>query len=285
LGTLGIAGLQLDLEKANNLARIGDEVAAAKKRLPWVDVIVLSELSAYGADPRHAEPEGGAAEREFSRMARESGVWLVPGSIFQQRGAHTYNVCPVIDPNGAVVARYSKMFPFTPYECGIASGEGFCVFDLPGVARIGISICYDVWFPEVTRTLAWMGAEIVLCPSLTNTIDRDVEVALVRGNAAVNQMYFVNINGAGRLGFGHSVVCGPGGEVIHEAGGGREILACELDLDYLRRVRKRGWHCLGQPLKSFRDSKTVFPPYQPGARSAALEALGPVQLAPSTIRT
>ena len=161
---------------------------AARKRLPWVDVIVLSELSAYGADPRHAEPEGGPAEREFCRMARECGVWLVPGSVFQQRGAHVYNVCPVIDPSGAVIARYSKMFPFSPYECGITGGDGFCVFDLPGVARIGISICYDVWFPEITRTLAWMGAEVVLCPSLTNTIDREVEV---RGgaarNAAVNQ--------------------------------------------------------------------------------------------------
>jgi deaminated glutathione amidase len=285
LGTLGIAGLQLDLEKGNNLARLADEVAAAKKRLPWVDVIVLSELSAYGADPRHAEPEGGTAEREFCRMAREAAVWLIPGSVFQQRGAHTYNVCPVIDPSGRVIARYSKMFPFCPYECGIAPGDGFCVFDLPGVARIGISICYDVWFPEVTRTLAWMGAEIILCPSLTNTIDREVEVAVVRANAAVNQVYFANINGAGRLAFGRSVVCGPGGEVIHQAGEGREVIACELDLDYLRRVRERGWHGLGQPLKSFRDCPVAFPPYQPGARSAALDALGPVAVAQSTIRT
>jgi hypothetical protein len=116
-------------------------------------------------------------------------------------------------------------------------------------------------------------------------MDRGVEVALVRGSAAVNQLYFVNVNGAGRLGVGHSVVCGPGGEVIHEAGEGREVLACELDLDYVRRVRERGWHGLGQPLKSFRDSTAVFPPYQPGARSATLDALGPLQLARSTIRT
>ena len=73
--------------------------------------------------------------------------------------------------------------------------------------------------------------------------------------------------------------------MIHESGEGREIVACELDLDYLRRVRERGWHGLGQPLKSFRDSKVAFPPYQPGARSAVLDALGPVQLAQSTIRT
>jgi predicted amidohydrolase len=278
LATLGIAGLQLDLERGNNLARIADEVAAAKRRLPWVEVMVLSELSAYGADTRHAEPEGGAAEREYCRIARENQVWLVAGSIFQQRGAEIFNVCPVIDPSGAVVARYSKLFPFCPYEAGVTAGGGFCVFDLPGVARIGVAICFDVWFPEVTRTLAWMGAEVVVCPTLTNTIDRDVELALVRGTAAANQLYFMNINGAGRLAFGRSVVCGPGGEVIHQSGEGREIVAFEFDLDYVRRVRERGWNGLSQTLKSFRDSTTVFPPYQPGARSAALDALGPLQL-------
>lgn len=275
---LGIAGLQLDLEKSDNLGRIVDEIRAAKKRLPWVEVIVLSELAAYGADIRHAEPEGGTAEREFCRIARECAVWLVPGSLFQTRGDHTHNVAPVIDPGGTIVARYRKMFPFCPYETGVTAGESFCVFDLPGVARIGVSICYDVWFPEVTRTLAWMGAELVICPSLTNTIDRDVEVALVRANAASNQCYFMNINGAGRLGFGRSVVCGPGGEVIHQSADGREVLAFELDIDAVRRVRQRGWHGLGQPLKSFRDSAVVFPPYQPGARSDELDALGPLAL-------
>lgn len=283
--TLGIAGLQLDLDKGNNLARLGEEVAAAKRRLPWVDVIVLSELSAYGTDPRNAESEDGVAEREFRRLARECGVWLVAGSVFQQRGTHTYNVCPVIDPDGNVVARYSKMFPFCPYERGVSPGDGFCLFEIPGVARIGICICYDVWFPEVARTLAWMGAEVILCPSLTNTIDREVEVALVRGNAAANQVYFANINGAGRLAFGRSVVCGPGGEVVHQAGEGREVIACELDLDYVQRVRARGWHGLAQTLKTFRDCRVVFPPYQPGARSAVLDALGPVELAQSSNRT
>ena len=276
LSRIGIAGLQLDLEKGNNLARIAQEVAAAKQRLPWVDVIVLGELSAYGADVRHAEPLGGPAEQEFCRLARDLGVWLVPGSLFQKQGPDVFNVAPIIDPSGTIVARYHKMFPFRPYEEGVTPGGSFCVFTVPGIGRFGVSICYDLWFPETTRALAWLGAEVVITPTLTNTIDRETEACLARANAAMNQCYLVNVNAAGSLGFGRSIVCGPGGEVIHQSGSGREVFAVEIDLDYVARVRERGWHGLGQQLKSFRDCTAAFPPYQPGARSAVLDALGPV---------
>lgn len=276
MATIGIAALQLDLEKSGNLTRLGEEIAAAKKRLPWVELIVLPELAAHGADLRHAEPADGPTERELCRMARAAGVWLVGGSLYQNEGGRTYNVAPVIDPAGKVLRRYRKMFPFCPYEQGIAPGEGFCTFDLPGVARFGVIICYDLWFPETLRSLAWLGAQAILCPTLTNTIDREVELALARAGAASNQCYLVNVNGAGRLAYGRSIVCGPGGEVIHQAGVGREIIAVELDLDYLARVRERGWQGLAQPLKSFRDHRLSYPPYEPQARSATLDALGPL---------
>ncbi len=282
MSTIGIAALQLDLERTGNLSRLGEEVAAAKKRLPWVDLIVLPELAAHGADVRHAEGAGGPTEREFCRMARDAGVWLVAGSLYQSEGGQIFNVAPVIDPAGTVVARYRKMFPFCPYEQGVAAGTGFCIFEVPGVARVGVLICYDVWFPETVRSLAWMGAEIILCPTLTNTIDREVELAVVRAGAASNQCYVVNVNGTGRLAYGRSIVCGPSGEVIHQAGQGREIIAVEADLAYLNRVRERGWQGLGQTLKSFRDHRIDWPPYQPGARSAALEALGPLTKPQST---
>ena len=150
------------------------------------------------------------------------------------------------------------------------------MFDVPGVGRFGISICYDIWFPETTRALAWLGAEVVINTSLTNTIDREVELTLVRAAAASNQCYVFNVNGAGMLGFGRSIVCGPGGDVLYQAGSGREVLALELDLDQVVSVRERGWNGLGQVLKSFRDRPIAYPPYQNGARSAVLDALGPL---------
>ena len=70
---------------------------------------------------------------------------------------------------------------------------------------------------------------------------RAAATAMARASAASNQCYFVDINVAGDLGVGRSVVCGPGGEVIHQAGDGREVIAFEVDFTYLRRCRELGW--------------------------------------------
>lgn len=272
-----VAGLQLVLSAQDNLHLVRSELERLKQRFPWVDMAVLAELSLFGPNLANAQPMPGRVEESLCQIARELRIWLVPGSIYESDGDRVYNTAPVIDPHGEVVARYRKMFPFLPYEKGITPGSEFVVFDVPAVGRFGLSICYDMWFPETTRTLAWMGAEVIVHPTMTNTIDRDIELAIARSNAATNQCYFVDINSAGRLGNGRSIVVGPDGGVIHQAGIGHEIIPVELDLDLVRRGRRRGLLGLGQPLKSFRDSKVQFPPYRAGhAGSDALRALGPL---------
>jgi len=279
---LGVAGLQLDLGPADNIDRIGAEVAAVKRRLPWVDLVLVGELAAFGPRRSQAQPMPGPVEDRFRRIASDNGVWLVPGSIYEAVDERVFNTAPVIDPGGTVVARCRKLYPFLPYEGGVAAGDSPCVFDIPGVGRIGISICYDMWFPETTRALACLGAEVVLHPTLTNTIDRAAELAIARASAAQNQVWFLDINVAGEMGLGRSGVYGPGGEVIHEAGAGREVIALDLDLGHVRRVRARGWMGLGQTLKSFRDGPGPFAPYQPGGQaSPALTALGPLEIPPA----
>lgn len=270
----GIAGLQLELSAGDNLALIAREVAFTKKVFPWVQMIVLSELCSYGADMARAEALPNAAYDFYAKLAQEHSIYIVAGSLFERRDEQTYNLTLVFDPTGNEVGRYAKMYPFDPYEQGVTPGEDFCVFDVPGAGRFGVSICYDMWFPETTRTLAWMGAEVILHPTMTGTIDRDAELAIARASAVTNQVYFFDINGAGSLGNGRSVVVDPEGRVLHQAGSGREIIPIEVDFGQLRRSRERGLLGLGQPLKSFRDHWRAFPPYQPGAQSMALNALG-----------
>ena len=269
-----VAGLQLDLHAGDNLARIAAEVASAKRRFPWIDMIILSELAAYGPNTGRAQAPGGRAESAFCQVARDNAVFLLSGSLFEVENGQISNVALVIDPAGKVVARYRKMFPFRPYEEGVTPGDSFCVVPIAGAGCLGVSICYDLWFPEITRNLAWMGAEALICPSLTDTIDRDVELSLARANAAANQCYVINVNAGSPMGMGQSIVCGPGGEVIHQAGSGYEVFVVELDFDYVARVRRQGWQGLGQPLKSFRDRKVRFPAYQEGAGSPCLDELG-----------
>ena len=273
--SFGIAGLQLAYGQGDNLAQIAREIRAVAKRFPWVRMVMTGELCGFGASPDFAQCMPGDAEALFCDLAREHGLWVVPGSLYEKRDGAIYNTTPVIDPQGQVVARYRKIFPFAPYERGIEPGGEFVVFDVPGAGRFGISICYDMWFPETTRSLVAMGAEVILHPTMTNTIDRDVEQSIVRASAATNQCYFIDINVAGDLGVGGSVVCGPGGEVLHRAGSGREIIAAEIDFAYLRRCRERGWQGLGQPLKSFRDNPVIYPAYNAArADSDALQRLG-----------
>jgi len=275
----GICGLQLAGRAGNNVDSMIEEIDGVKRRFPWVQMMLLGELNAHGARVADAEPLPSAAELAFAEAARRNQIWLIPGTMYERVGAEVYNTASVINPAGQVIARYRKVFPFCPYERGVACGKELCTFDVPGVGRFGVAICYDMWFPELVRALALRGAEVILNPTMTNTIDRDVEVAIARANAAMNQCYFVSVNVADRLGCGESCIFGPGGELIHRAGKTREIIPVELDFAYLRRVRRTGWHGLGQPLKSLRDSTMNFATeLSPATRARALQDLGPLAM-------
>jgi predicted amidohydrolase len=272
--TFAIAGLQLNGQAGDNTASVLEEIDKVMIRFPWIEMIVLPELTTCGADRSLAESMPGPTEARLRASARSHGIWLVPGSIYEADGDLLYNTVPVIDPDGTVIARYRKMFPWTPYEAGVTPGSDFVVFDVPGVGRFGVSNCYDMWFPETIRSMVWMGAEVILHPSLTSTIDRDAEIAMIKAHGAQNQVYFFDVNLAGPLGVGQSCIAGPGGEVIYQAGREREIMPLKLDLGYLHDVRENGWQNLGQPLKSFRDSELSFPPYTEGFSSEPLRDLG-----------
>jgi len=283
MSKFSIAGLQLPLKSQNNLELLSDEISTTMKRFSWVDMIALGELNGYGVDVKFAQKQNGEFETHFQNLAKELSIWLQPGTYYENQNGSIYNTAPVINPDGEVVSRYRKMYPFFPYEKNVCNGEDFVVFEVPSKGKIGLMICYDQWFPEVCRNLAWMGAEAILCPTLTNTIDRPAELVLAKSNAIVNQCYFININGVGTLGYGQSIILGPQGETIYQANVGREIIPIEIDFQKVRDVRERGFHGLGQTLKSFRDHPINFPVYQDRTDKGAFGQLGELKL-PTSIR-
>lgn len=274
-----VAGLQLNVSgRKSNLDHICDRIEMLMMLYPWVQMVVVSELATFGGWIGHAMPPAGEVEAAYRRLAAKHAIWLLPGSLYESSESGIYNMTPVINPAGEVVARYRKMFPFMPYEVGVQSGSEFCVFDVPEVGRFGVSICYDMWFPETSRTLAAMGAEVILHPTLTPSIDRDVELAIVRATAAMNQCFVIDINGVGDGGNGRSILVAPTGDVLYQAGSNEEMLPIEIDLDRVRRSREVGLKGLGQPLKSFRDRVVEFPVYDRGSGVAAyLDTLGPLE--------
>ena len=136
----GVAGLQLELPMRDNSDVIAAEIASAKRIYPWLDMIVLGELCWFGPDIAAAQPLPGPLEERMCEIARAANVWLVAGSLYERDGDRIYNTAPIINPAGEVVARCRKLYPFTPYEKGVASGDGVTVFEIPGVGRIGVSI-------------------------------------------------------------------------------------------------------------------------------------------------
>src|SRR5262245_22875386 len=269
-----IAGIQMHVSAdGNNVGRMLRFIDITVARFPWVQMILFSELAPFGPLIRHATPLPGEVEQTFRAAARKHAIWLIPGSVFELTGdGTTYNTALVIDPRGEIVARYRKMFPFLPYEHGVHGGTEFCIFDVPDVGRFGLSICYDIWFPETTRSLTAAGVEVLLHPVLTGTTDRDVELAIARASAAQFQCYVFDINGLGAGGLGRSCVFDPSGTALHEAAGLEEIMPIEIDLEQVRRQREVGLRGLGQVLKSFRDRHVDFDIYR--HRSAYLDSLG-----------
>jgi predicted amidohydrolase len=272
-----IAGIQMKVSATHsNLEMMKLKLDICMNVYPSVELVVFSELCAYGPLTYYAQEMPGNFETEMQAMAKKHNIWLVPGSIFEKAEDKIYNTSLVINPEGEVVKRYRKMFPFYPYEVGVTPGAEFCVFDIPNVGRFGLSICYDMWFPETTRTLAVMGAEVILHPTMTGTMDRDIEHSIDQTMAAVNQCYFFDVNGLESGGIGRSTVCGPDGRVIYQAGSTEEIFPIEIDMERVKRSRELGVMRLGQPLKSFRDHIGDFSIYKPGESHDYLESLGPL---------
>jgi predicted amidohydrolase len=248
------------------LTEFAAELAALRADHPGTRLIMYPELHLCRAPQPHdaAEPLDGPRTRRLAEIAGDLGIWLVPGSVVERGPAgELFNTALAFSPNGKLVASYRKIFPWRPYE-PYDPGDRFVVFDLPE-GRIGFAICYDAWFPEITRHLAWLGADLVLNPVQTTTRDRQQELVLARANAIVNQVFLASLNVAGPFGVGRSIVVGPEGQVLAETpDADPAVLAMELDLDEVARVRKHGTAGLNRMWDQFKetDAPLELPLYQ-----------------------
>ena len=266
---LGIAGLQLkkDDDPAVTLDNFERTTRNTKVKYPWVDLIFTGELllQPYGEKDwkDKAIKIPGELTNRLSKLAEDVGCWLVPGSFLEVDGSKVYNTAIIFNPDGEMVAKYRKIYPWMPFE-DTAKGSDFVVFEIPGITKVGIVICYDLWFPELFRTLAWMGAEVILQPSATYTPDRDAELILVPAQAIMHQCYVLNSNIISNKGGGRSIYADPEGRVLQQVGTHEEIMTEVIDLDKVAWIRQNGSFGITPVWKAFRDSAIggYFPQYQ-----------------------
>ena len=272
----GIAGVQMSVvawDTDATITKMGQIVNRIRSGFPWVQMVLFHELAPsalvqFDVKPSLeqwqdiVQPIPGKLSDKLCAIARKEKLWLVPGSMYEKDDKDIYNTSIVINPDGDIVAKYRKIFPWYPLESETKAGTEFCVFDIPDVGRFGLSICYDMWFPEMVRALAWMGAEVILHPTMTPTVDRDLELVLSQANAIQNQCYFIDVNGVGPWGGGKSMIVNPDGRVLQQTQVNETIMTEILDLDQVTRAREYGNLGLAQTLKQWRDSDITFPQYQ-----------------------
>ena len=259
---LGVAGVQMEVkageDNSENLLRLLQRVALG---FPWVDIVLFSELAICGLNPDLAAPIPNPTLTKLCEWSQTEKKWLIPGSFYERDQGKIYNTAVVISPEGKIVEKYRKLFPWRPLEKS-EPGDSFCVFDIPEKGRIGLCICYDEWFPEIIRTLAWSGAEVILHPTATYTSDRSLELVVSQSHAIINQVFFLSVAGVGGGGIGKSIFVDPEGHVL-QVGGERESILTEIiDLDQVKRVREYGTLGLSQLWKDLANFKGAFPVYQ-----------------------
>jgi predicted amidohydrolase len=230
LQTAGVPG-----DPTGTLEQFERHVRALRSTFDGLQLVVTPELHLMALTSL-VDADGLPTEEA---LARETELWLIPGSVFERVDGGVANTALVLSPAGELVASYRKCFPWQPYETSRPGTRTVC-FDIDGIGRFGLAICHDGAFPEIFRSLAWQGAEAIFQLVLTETSDREAETVVARASAIVNQVAVVNVNAAAPVGNGRSLVIDPEGAVRYEAGVSEEVLTAVLDLDQVERVRERG---------------------------------------------
>lgn len=219
----------------------GDRLAAAEALDPAAPGPILSALA---------------------EMATRHGLWIVGGGMPEiipaprpdALAGKTYNTCVVVDPHGALVARYRKIHLFDidlPGRAVLRESLGTAPGDQPVVcptplARLGLSVCYDLRFPELYRALVVRGGAQVLLVPAAFTVPTGAAHwhVLLRSRAIENQCYVVAAAQVGqhnerRATFGHTMVVDPWGTIVEELAEGEGLVMAEIDLDLVDETRRR----------------------------------------------
>lgn len=264
---LGLAACQLEVipgKIEENLENMAKQIGLIKYYSPWVKLVVTSELCFQGSPnfQETAQAVPGPITECCAKIARNYGIYLIPGSVYEKKADGIYNASPIFDGDGNIVDIYYKMYPWRPHE-KTKSGRKTVVFQIPKVGTIGLCNCYDLWFPELIRDLAFKGAEIIFVPTAAGTQDRNQEVILARAAAIQNQCYIVSVNGVGVGGVGsggrgNSLIVDPEGNVLQKAGQLQENLIAMVDLDHVQLARDHGVAGVSRPLASFFHERHRF---------------------------
>jgi predicted amidohydrolase len=242
-----VAAVQPLMEAGEPEFNIAAALRLTKKALrSGAKLVVLPELfiTGFDYDCIHRTPQRRTDEclSEMRGLARASSTVIIAGSVTRKKGGLIYNTTNVIGPSGRTVAAYSKMhlFSLMDEDVHLAPGTATKVAHTP-LGKIAPNICFDIRFPEVARSCALMGAEVLAVPAEFPHPRIDHWRTLLRARAIENQFFVIASNRVGEdhTGhyFGHSAIIGPGGETLVEADETESVITATIDLSAVAAAR------------------------------------------------
>lgn len=261
LGIIQSAG-NPDIEQ--NIERIKQNVNDLMRRTMKPELICGVELGigSFWEKDQHYDTIPGRATEQLSKIAAKYGVYLIPGSMTEiARGADGctkyYNSIPIFGPRGELIDVYRKMCPYYPGEETVTRGEKFVVFEiLEKNIKIGVINCHDWCFPEMSRIVTLMGAELILRPAIDPEGLYGVCKSISPTRAFENQAYFASINMAGRYNqldaYGHSNIYAPDASLIYEAGDKECLVTVTLNMSVVENARRYGTCYTEQLLRQYK---------------------------------
>lgn len=235
----------LEEPEPDRIARVGELLASIDE----VDLVVLPELWACGyfAFDRYrdsAQRLDGPLVQQVAGWARRRHTPVQLGSLVEDGGdGRLYNTALLLDADGQVVLEYRKIhvFGYQSLEAQLLTPGDRADVQPTEFARVGMTTCYDLRFPELYRILVEKGAEFLLVPAAWPAARLEHWRLLTRARALENQTYLVACNAAGSQGevelAGHSCVVDPWGQVVAEAGDGEQVLYAEIDPGLVGKIR------------------------------------------------
>lgn len=245
---LKVALFQFDVKLGDpdaNRGKVKALLDGIKERKP--DVIVLPEMWDTSYDIRNlrevAPVENPKTLGFLTDMAKQYDVNIVGGSIPLLDKGGIYNTSFVFNRKGEVVGVYRKvhLFGLMGEDRVFERGNDLCLFELDGV-KCGLIICYDLRFPELCRSLALKGAEIIFVPAQWPSARIGHWRILLQARAIENQCYVIGVNRCGREGDllfgGNSLVIDPWGDIVAGGSDIEEIITAEIDINKVKGVRE-----------------------------------------------
>jgi len=252
---VGLVQMNSRSDKEANLAtaeRLIDEAAERGARLVGLPEYV-SYLGPKDQHEENAESIPGPTTERFAAKARQHGIYLLGGSILERSDTpgKYYNTSTFYNPDGAIQAIYRKIHLFdiditgnvsANESASILPGERVVTVQMDG-HTVGLTICYDLRFPELYRLLALEGAEVLFVPAaFTLFTGKDHWHTLLRARAIENQCYVlapaqIGPHDPNAQCYGHALVADPWGTVTADAPNHDGVVITDIDFAYLRQVR------------------------------------------------